>query len=500
MTRTLWLIAALAFTCNPAAAQGFRADLLQPPKEVPGLQTGEILVADLDVDGRPDLLTSRDAQPFDLRMHLQGAEGSFDAGVPILFEVPVGPDFVKVADLDADGWPDIVGCYGYFVRVRRGTGGGDFGPVQASSASPYPSAFAVGDFDGDGAPDALVGSKPQGLGGLLELARGHADGTFGAFQAVATPRWPVQLEPADLDADGDLDVACVEGGLLGFGGGYLGSLLNTGDATLIKLPKVLDIGFPARITSPVDFDGDGLPDFVAWEQQVTDGVVDVDLLSGKGDGDFASHDLLTPPGHARDLRCADLDSDGFLDIVMDRNFGGGPTISDLFAQRLVRFGPEGDPLSVPQLEGTNMAVADLGGDGLPETVTFVMTDPQGSDEASLLIYGNGIGPIADLGLGAPGGPALSADGVPAAGQPLHLAWAGSGVIALAVGLEAEPHALSSGFLVPVPTFVLVLPAPGALDATWPAGVPVGTHVYVQGVQLGSGGPQPGNALLLVAQA
>jgi hypothetical protein len=475
-------------------AQGFGPELLEVAGTLPGTTYAtRIVVADLDTDGRPDLLVSAD-QGSGALPWFQQPDGSFVAGAVLGFVVPVAPSTIAVTDLDLDGLPDLVGYYPAWVRARLGTGSGQFGPVLPSSA-PLSSSLAIAaDFDADGAPDLLAGGKEPATGGQLWVATGLQDGTFSAFQLAATPRNPLQLLAADLDLDGDLDAVCVEGtGDVGLDA-YAGALLNDGAAGFTKLSNVYHVGLSGALTVPVDLDADGVLDFAMWSTY--DGKVRA--LLGQGAGHFQSQELVEPGGYVFGVACADMDTDGFLDIAANQVVPGQPDTSSLWVQRLVRLAPEGEPLSVPQGEGFTLAGANLDADGLPELVTPIRA-PDGSEAADLVVYRNALGPVVDLGLGAAGGPTLVASGVPAPGEVLHLAWHGEGQVALVLGVANHPQLLGTGFLLPEPALVLFVATSGTLDGTWPAGVAEGTHVSVQGVGLGTAQPIPGNTLLFVAQ-
>ncbi len=65
----------------------------------------------------------------------------------------------------------------------------------------YAMGVAVGDYDGDGAPDIYLTSV-----GTNQLFRNNGDGTFDAIDGPQDTRWSTSATFSDYDADGDLDL------------------------------------------------------------------------------------------------------------------------------------------------------------------------------------------------------------------------------------------------------------------------------------------------------
>jgi uncharacterized protein (TIGR03437 family) len=163
------------------SSQGF------PPPQFPIL-TQLLETADLNHDGHPDLvlLTQTNNAPLvaSAVVFLNNGHGAFTS--QIAFNLPsseyaVG---VAIADFNGDGDPDlavlgqpVTEATGH-VYIGLGKGDGSFAPpVAAYALDPHPSFVAVGDFNGDHAPD-LAMLEPDGVGTLILLNNG--DGTFRA--------------------------------------------------------------------------------------------------------------------------------------------------------------------------------------------------------------------------------------------------------------------------------------------------------------------------------
>ncbi|TAJ04382.1 MAG: VCBS repeat-containing protein [Planctomycetota bacterium] len=203
-----------------------------------------LAVADVDVDGVPDLVTA----------HNGGFNGlqvvRFDSGVSatiVLVPVPGQPTGVAVGDLDGDGVPDYAvasanGAEPGAVHVLRGDGSGAAQPLSQHATSAYPNGLArLADLDGDGGLDFalslgdLVGMSLRDVEVLLHDA---ASGGWGAPQPFSFGQIVgSDLDVADLNLDGRADpflrcdggrigvlasVPSVPAGLAPFGGGTSG--------------------------------------------------------------------------------------------------------------------------------------------------------------------------------------------------------------------------------------------------------------------------------------
>lgn len=173
-------------------------------------QDAFVLCADLDGDGVDTVFVI-------------GASGLWSLGEwggpePDALLVAEGPESLRqivAADLNADGAPDLAVSSrksgGVFVLLNDGAG--LLGAPTFFATGRGPEALAAGDLTGDGLVDLVVPNRRDDDAAVLA-----GDGT-GAFQlagSFALPARPVRIGLTDLDLDGDLDVlaASAEGASL----------------------------------------------------------------------------------------------------------------------------------------------------------------------------------------------------------------------------------------------------------------------------------------------
>jgi len=135
-----------------------------------GINATSAAVADVNSDGRPDLLVVN-ADSGTVGVLLGNGDGSFQAAVtydadgePFLYQFPYPsrPHVVRVADVNGDGKPDLVlGANG--VSVLLGNGDGTFGTVVVYYPSLNQEWVAVSDLNGDGKPDVAFSDGSVGV-------------------------------------------------------------------------------------------------------------------------------------------------------------------------------------------------------------------------------------------------------------------------------------------------------------------------------------------------
>lgn len=215
------------------AATNLGATYVQPPGSHDMLKT-----ADLNGDGFDDIVNANGTNAVEVR--LSNGDGSFQAPVSYGGGPNAQRDAVALADFDGDGTIDIAamndGSSTISIYFNNGAGaftsGGAFS-VQTSRQ------FVAGDVDGDGDADLAVRSSSADISILLN----DGSGSFSAGQTITPAGGVYAVELADVDGDTVLDIVYGRGTLRNDGTGTFAQLQTyTGVPGLFALGDINNDG------------------------------------------------------------------------------------------------------------------------------------------------------------------------------------------------------------------------------------------------------------------
>ncbi len=385
--------------------------------------TNSIAVADVNGDGKPDLLVANCAS--------DGCNTAGSGTVSVLlgngdgtFQPPVSYDTggtdatsVVVSDINGDGKSDLVVanlCSGVAniqcfnspqaggVAVLFGNGDGTFEPaVSYSSGGYFARSVMVADLNGDRKPDIVVTnscsqvvnfecSGPGVVGVLLATQNGSFRPVMrynsGGVDAVS-------IAIADVNGDQIPDLIVANSGSNGgqFKEGSVGVLLGSGNGNFQAAANYAAGGYGAVSVAVADVNLDGNPDLIVG-QTCEDSICllggTVGILLGNGTGSFGSAvNYGVGGGNVESLIVADLTGDGKPDVIAANGGSGDVGVlmgnGDGTFQNAVAYSPGGQ-------YAFTLAAADVNGDGkLDLMVLYECDDCTDGTVAVLLGEGNG---------------------------------------------------------------------------------------------------------------
>jgi hypothetical protein len=423
---------------NLAAAQTYRG----------GADVYSFIVADFNGDNLPEILTA-DSLENQVALFTNDGSGNYGAPQGETIGYTLGPmnapdsqTPIEVADLNGDGKPDLLLVeYGEQGGIPELTailndGTGKFLPPVRSAITvgddePFP-AFVSGAFRNPAKPDVVYINKYTGANSVFYLAffAGNGDGSFNPPVTLTTLPNPQVLVAGDFNKDGKLDFAVMGTDSTGEKWEF-DVFLGHGDGTFMQLPPQL---FPMLGTLPpqqlfaIDLNHDGKLDLLIG-LNANIGFEDSgdDLIEALGNGDGTFQTPTTLISHFGAVAVADVNHDGYPDLIQNRDPNGdfgqngllyqpGVTVYLGSADGTFQQQPSYDLPGVTQPSFNPALVGDFNGDGIPDIAVryWVTTPPSYLIEARLaVLQGLGDGSFAVTGhfyqLPGPSDPLVGAD-------------------------------------------------------------------------------------------
>ena len=224
-----------------------------------GSATSSIAIADLNGDGKPDLVVAN-ADSGNIGVLLGNGNGTFQ---PVTIYGSGGElaSSVAIADVNGDGRPDLVVASPYgngngkgTVGVLLGNGDGTFQPaVTYDSGGSSASSVAIADVNSDGRLDLVVTNtygNGKDKGGSVGVLLGNGNGTFQAARDVNLIGWSSSALVADLTGDGRPELLVTMISTKNYNVGQLAMLPNNTAPNATKT-VVTTSGSPSFINQPV---------------------------------------------------------------------------------------------------------------------------------------------------------------------------------------------------------------------------------------------------------
>jgi type 1 glutamine amidotransferase len=293
-------------------------------------------IADLNGDGLPDLIVSGSAGPVVWYQAPNWTKRTISASANSESGSAVG-------DINGDGFIDVVVGKTWYENVG---GGASWIAHNLPSGSAGTHDIVVADINGDGKPDIIM--------------RGETQSVVTVYLQVSPNSWTVfNVEPgiglngldvADIDGDGFPDI--VVGGVW---------MQNPGAnvATTTWTKRTFAPGWhDFAAVKVIDIDRDGLPDIVLSVSEDVGKLSWFKAPANPRTGVWVENVIATGLDHAHGVSVYDIDKDGWLDVVASEYGGAG---------RLIVYRGNGGTSWTPTELGRdslhNLHAADIDGDG-----------------------------------------------------------------------------------------------------------------------------------------
>ena len=319
-------------------------------------------IADLDGDGSPEILAANDQS----KVFIWSANGTLWSGWPK--NLAWYMTNIAVDDLTGDGQKEIIiSTFGRVIVYN--TSGFTLPGWPFFTSAPF-SPPAIGDVDGDGQKEIVVATGV----GPTNLYMLRANGTVmpnwpRAINPTLSSGFTSNSNPVLGDLDGDGAMECVIGSTNG--------LVYAFRANGSNLPGWPQATKPVRVNSPAigDIDGDGLPEVIAGNDKFLENGANTNYLyAWHADGTLLPN---WPVKNERQLfgtyfgygapALVDLDQDGRADVIASSDVGNAAAAVNAYKSNGSKVTGFPKPtLDVGGFSTNTVAVADLDGDGLLE--------------------------------------------------------------------------------------------------------------------------------------
>lgn len=352
-----------------------------------GISSGanELAAGDIDGDGKIDLVSANTtAGTVSIFRNISTDTGPLTSAS---FAAPVSLETgavwaIEVADLDSDGKPDIIATVPSEAKVivlRNVSTPGAINAGSFSSKIEYPTpsggyGLAIGDVNGDAKPELVVTNTYAGTVSVLQNAAYGGSfnvNTFSPRTDFTTGAEPMDVALADIDADGFMDLIVANRAAHTFS--VLRGLDNSGTTTTSSFTSKQDYYTGTGPTSIMlsDLDQNDKLDVVTSNASSHTVCINMNLTQpGQLDGaSFGPRTQLSTGFQPKKLAIADLDGDGFPDAAtandhVDQSVALFENSNIPDAELTNTFLPKKDLSAGSKVSG--LVIADFNKDGKPD--------------------------------------------------------------------------------------------------------------------------------------
>src|SRR5580692_3594086 len=319
-----------------------------------GIGSNETVVADVNGDGIPDVITTNYSGN---TVSVFLGQGNGTLGTQATYATGSNPVGVVVGDFNRDGILDlaVANSGSNTISVLLGNGNGTFATqvTYSTGSGSGPQGLVAGDFNNDGNLDLV---SVNHSGNNVSLLLGSSTGVFGTKTNFTVGSGPYRATAGFFSNNGNLDLAVTN-----FSANTVSILVGNGAGSFATHVDYATGASPFGVAT-ADLNGDGKPDLVIGNGTGPS----VSVLLGNGDNTFSTHTDYTTLSAPRDVAIADINGDGYLDVAVGvynstQQFslllGNGNGTLQSAVSYTANFAPQG------------MALADMNGDGRIDVIT-----------------------------------------------------------------------------------------------------------------------------------
>jgi hypothetical protein len=336
-----------------------------------GIEPVSVAVADIDGDGKKDIVVANNGSFTVSIFRNISSPGSisFDARIDLPAAVPF---MVCIADLDKDGRPDLVtaNMVSNSISIFRNTGG--VGNISFAARTDFPTgsepiSVGIADMDGDTKPDLAVSNS---ISDNVTIFRNNSSPGIISLMNIAnyaTGSEPGKIVMADIDGDGKPDMNLTSGGAISV-------YKNSSTAGNISFATPVNFTNANSAISIADIDGDGKPDIAAVKNSDTLSIIR--NISTTGNIQFEPEAKVKTSSFPHSMTISDLDGDNMPDITTANQFANSISIirNKVNGPNVKNFSPTAAPQGFSVfITGTNFTgVSSVTFGGVPAQSFFVI--------------------------------------------------------------------------------------------------------------------------------
>jgi hypothetical protein len=270
------------------------------------------VVADVNGDGKPDLIFANGTTPGLLTVLTNNGSGGFGSNATL--SVGYAPKSLTAADVNGDHKIDLISAdlYSGTLTVYTNNGIGAFGLSGTYNAGSDPYSVIAADLNDDGKMDLVCADE---YGNTVTILTNNGAGVFGSNATCTVGSEPMSVAAVDLNGNGKLALVTAN---YGFSEGNTLTVLTNNGSGVYGSNATLVVGNGPISVVAADMNGDGKPDLICANSQ--DNTLTV--LTNNGAGGFGMNTLLFEGENPQCVMAADVNGDGRLDLISGDEYTG----------------------------------------------------------------------------------------------------------------------------------------------------------------------------------